>query len=228
MTLVNPKPLGYAYGELLPSADVNSVWSQLTHAVDGAGGGSYTLSNPLSIDGDTVTIDDLEAATANVTGAATVDTLTVTSSVAGDLTLDDDLTVTGSSTFDDVGVGGNLAAVDVFADNVNVATLATLASLLVSGTSTLGVTVFRFAEGEGFNSDDNVSGTVVRAYTGSGSHKTTLDVSAPDGAFWMGKNESSGARDVYIGVTLTATMSSGTGFAIACKIDGTWRVFYNT
>ncbi len=44
MTLTNPKPAGYALNELLPSAHVNSVWSQLTLALDGNGGGSYSPS----------------------------------------------------------------------------------------------------------------------------------------------------------------------------------------
>lgn len=61
--LTNPKPLGYAYGEVLPSADVNSVWSQLPNALDGIGGGSYTLTAPLEIDGDVVVIDELEVLT---------------------------------------------------------------------------------------------------------------------------------------------------------------------
>lgn len=44
MTLVNPEPLGYALNQLLPSADVNSVWSQLTLALDGNAGGAYSPS----------------------------------------------------------------------------------------------------------------------------------------------------------------------------------------
>lgn len=44
MTLVNPKPLGYALNEILPSDDVNSAFEQLPDAVDGAGGGPYSPS----------------------------------------------------------------------------------------------------------------------------------------------------------------------------------------
>lgn len=54
--LVNPKPTSYAFGEKLPSAHVNSVWSQLVYAVDGNGGGSYSLTNPLSIIGNDITL----------------------------------------------------------------------------------------------------------------------------------------------------------------------------
>jgi hypothetical protein len=49
LTLVNPKPAGYAFGEKLPSAHVNSVWSQLVYAIDGNAGGSYAPSGGINI-----------------------------------------------------------------------------------------------------------------------------------------------------------------------------------
>lgn len=51
MTLSNPKPGGYAFGEKLPSAHVNSVWSQLVYALDGNDGGNYITVSPLSVMG---------------------------------------------------------------------------------------------------------------------------------------------------------------------------------
>lgn len=51
MTLVNPKPAGYAFGEKLPSAHVNSVWSQLVYAIDGNAGGTYAPSSAIVIGG---------------------------------------------------------------------------------------------------------------------------------------------------------------------------------
>src|SRR5574342_1057768 len=44
MVLTNPEPLGYATNAILPSDDVNSVWSQLPLALDGNGGGTYSPS----------------------------------------------------------------------------------------------------------------------------------------------------------------------------------------
>lgn len=60
MSLVDPTSgIGYAYGEVLPSADVTTVFTQQQDALDGAGGGAYTLTAPLSIAGDSVTVDEL-------------------------------------------------------------------------------------------------------------------------------------------------------------------------
>lgn len=86
MTLVNPKPSGYATGERLPSADVNSVWDQLTDALDGAGGGTYTLTAALQINGDDVGIGENLA----VGGDATV---------TGNIEVGDGLDVAGIGIF---------------------------------------------------------------------------------------------------------------------------------
>lgn len=51
MTLTNPKPLGFAYGEILTSAHVNSAFAQLPYALDGNAGGTYAPSAPLIING---------------------------------------------------------------------------------------------------------------------------------------------------------------------------------
>jgi hypothetical protein len=104
VTLTNPKPLGYAYGEALPSGEVNSVWSQLPNAVDGIGGGAYTLTAPLSIDGDTVTIDDLEVTTgAVVNGALSVVGSSFLAAVAATSVATGALDVTGNTTLGNAG-----------------------------------------------------------------------------------------------------------------------------
>ncbi len=48
---INPKPSGYAVGERLPSADVNTIWANVTKALDGSAGGAYTLSSGISLTG---------------------------------------------------------------------------------------------------------------------------------------------------------------------------------
>lgn len=51
MTLTNPKPLGWAYGEILTSAQANSIGTQLPYALDGNGGGTYEPSAPIIVGG---------------------------------------------------------------------------------------------------------------------------------------------------------------------------------
>jgi hypothetical protein len=58
---------------------MNSFGTQIIRALDGTGGGSYTLAAPLSIDGDTVTIETLEAS--NISMLDALGTLTVYASV---------------------------------------------------------------------------------------------------------------------------------------------------
>lgn len=45
--------------ERLKSTQINYIEDNLVHALDGYGGGSYSLNNPLSVLGDLVTFDDL-------------------------------------------------------------------------------------------------------------------------------------------------------------------------
>jgi hypothetical protein len=95
MTLSNPKPLGWAFGEILTSAQMNSFGTQIIRALDGTGGGAYTLAAPLSIDGDTVELetcsvtDELNCSgDAEFTGSYVLCT--------GDVTISGILTATGN------------------------------------------------------------------------------------------------------------------------------------
>lgn len=50
--LVDPKAgIGYAFGEKLPSAHVNTVWNQQPDAIDGIAGGTYAGTNVLTLSG---------------------------------------------------------------------------------------------------------------------------------------------------------------------------------
>lgn len=51
MTLSDPKPGGWANGELLTSAQMNSIRNELLKAIDGADGGPYSLSADLVFSG---------------------------------------------------------------------------------------------------------------------------------------------------------------------------------
>jgi hypothetical protein len=108
MSFVKPGPLvGYVTGDVIDEADINYWCAALPDCIDGAGGGSYTLSAPLSITGDDVTVSDLFATT-----------LTTTS----DLFVGDDLDV-----------GDNAAIVGT----LSVGELATLGSLSVTNNATV-------------------------------------------------------------------------------------------
>jgi hypothetical protein len=119
MTLTNPKPLGWAFGEILTSAQMNSFGTQLTRALDGTGGGSYTLTNPLVLAGDVVEFDDVV--------------------INDDLTVDDDALVSG-----DLTVGGSLSLVGtaflgtVAASSVSTGALTASGATALNGNVTLG------------------------------------------------------------------------------------------
>lgn len=57
MTLTAAKSGGWATEDLLSSAQMNALQTELLKAVDGAGGGTYTLSAPLIFTGDDVRLD---------------------------------------------------------------------------------------------------------------------------------------------------------------------------
>lgn len=72
MTITNPKPGGWATNELLTSDQMDAIIGELIKAIDGVGGGSYSLGAPLILGGNTVRIDQElyinSAATENVDG----------------------------------------------------------------------------------------------------------------------------------------------------------------
>lgn len=84
MTFPRVNPPGWGNGEVLTSTQMNNLDTNMTKAVDGAGGGTYTLSAPLALNGASVSVgQDL----------AVGDDLTV----ADDATVGGDLTVTGNT-----------------------------------------------------------------------------------------------------------------------------------
>jgi hypothetical protein len=57
MTISDPKVGGWADHEVLTHGQMNAIRTELLKAVDGAGGGTYNLTAPLTFDGDEVRID---------------------------------------------------------------------------------------------------------------------------------------------------------------------------
>ena len=120
MSFSRAKPAGWAFGEILTSAQQNQIDTNQANAVDGVDGGTYNLSAPLSILGDTVTFDTVVVTDFLSVPAATVGTLLTAAdaSITDDLAVGDDATIGG-----DLGVTGAITA---------------------AGTHLLGPTAFRF------------------------------------------------------------------------------------
>ncbi len=97
MTIADVKSGGWADHEVLTHGQMNLIRSELLKAVDGVGGGTYTLSAPLRFQSALVRVDDLQ-----------VDDDAV---VTGDLTLNGSLDVNATWRFDGQGE---------FNDDVNV------------------------------------------------------------------------------------------------------------
>lgn len=58
MTLTAANIGGWSLNEILTSAQMNHLQSELVKALDGEGGGSYVLTAPLNLDGDELQIED--------------------------------------------------------------------------------------------------------------------------------------------------------------------------
>lgn len=89
MSFTNPAPMGgYITGDLIDDSEINYWCSILPDCLDGAGGGTYTLSAPLIITGNEVEIDDLIAQfLATTSGANIYGTVTIGSSSSELLTV---------------------------------------------------------------------------------------------------------------------------------------------
>src|SRR5690349_2130103 len=108
MAFSKVKISGWAFGEILTSAQMNTLDTDHANAVDGAAGGSYVLSAPLAIEGDTVTFDDLVLNNQLTAVQAVVEALQVNAlaTIGTNLTVGNDLTTEDCTVTDDLTVGG--------------------------------------------------------------------------------------------------------------------------
>ncbi len=98
-------PLGWASGDTLTPAQINQLDTDHVKAIDGTGGGTYTLASPLTLQGSTVTINSLSVPTTlaaptisgNISVAGSI-TSGTTVSVGTNITVGGTLAVTGIST----------------------------------------------------------------------------------------------------------------------------------
>jgi hypothetical protein len=111
MTLSRIKPSGWAFAELLTSADITALDASHANALDAVGGGTYTLVSPVTLNGaawtfnGTTTFGGSVAFNGNVTlGNSGADTVTVNATVtfAQSITFNDPVVLN-----DDVTIGNN-------------------------------------------------------------------------------------------------------------------------
>lgn len=165
MTFVNIAPFGgYITGDQITETQINYWCAALPDAVDGAAGGSYTLTNPLIFLGDDVTID--EQLTVNggiVAPTATITNLTIGSTIGAiDLILSGSASITGDVLCDDlivgddITVGGDIAVTGAISGRtLETATIITASASvdtaafrnIILGTSAAGQTVTLTATG---------------------------------------------------------------------------------
>lgn len=223
MTFTNPAPLGgYVTGNQITESEINYWCSVLPDAIDGAQGGTYTLANPLVINGDDLTIgEDL-----SVGGRATV---------TGDVSVGDDLTVGDNATIGgNVSIGGTL---DVTSDltvggetildsNLQVTGQITSDSATIGGTFTaFGATTFPFKVNSGVNGSHAYTLTdanqIYFTEALSGSSAYTFSGSFDAGMWFIFKHRASG------GATLTVNGVAhvvGQG-SLWIYTGSAWRVF---
>jgi hypothetical protein len=217
MVLVNVKPLGFAYGEILTSVQMNSVTSQLPNAVDGIGGGAYVLANPLSITGDVVTFDTI-----------TVPSVVGNTTFSADVTVNDDIFVldsvfvTGSV---EVGASLQVAGTAYLNSNLSVAG-ALITPMTTSGTGRITKRLLV----PGPNLDASLGPKdydIVMAVTVSATRAYTIDdTGAVNGDTMLFRNQS-GSNYIDIKDPGGATMISiggglGQQWALVARVAGSW------
>ncbi len=222
MAFSRAKTSGWAFGEILTSAQMNSLDIDHTNAVDGAAGGNYALSGPLHFSGNTVTIDTLAAATVTTTGNATLGNSSGDVTTVRQLHALNDVTVDGTTD-----VQGLLVHDQAFFDlDVDVSAALSSSSLTVAGTGNiLGQLQFLFKNAAGVNADHAYNtldaGQIIFVETLSANHAYTFSGSFDAGQWFLFKHHASG------GATLTVNGTALTvGEAVLWVYNGTnWRSF---
>lgn len=211
MSFSNPKPLGYAYGELLPSGHVNSVWSQLPNALDGIGGGTYALVNPLTISGDTVSIDTLSVPTELlVDGAAE---FAGTSLFTNDATFGDTVSFNHNVTI------GNASV-----DTLTINSTSTLAAVL--GFSGVGRILAQAAVVSTALQTVNITqNRIINIGIGVTSTTTISGPSAQDGDWFAVQNFSAGLAQNIAGLVTITGLPNGEG-RLYCRLSGVWTLIF--
>jgi len=223
MSFTNPKPLGYSTGDLIDESEINYWTSILPDCIDGAGGGTYTLSAPLIINGDEVDIDTLFV---TGTGGLTVNHAMY---VAGDVTLgsnvlSDTLTVTAEANLEgdlivsgSTNLGGLLAVTGITGFTGAVTIESTLGYAGASGrVLQTGIIVNAALQ--------SVSGVQYRhiVITYASTTTTTITGTFVDGDMVRIYNRS-GVSQGIAGAPMTGSISSGSSLTLL-RISGSWEI----
>lgn len=223
MSFVNPAPLGgYITGDLIDESQINYWCGVLPDCVDGASGGTYTLSNPLIFNGDDIQIgQDLDVTgaitggTVDIAGDGTIgtnsfNTLTVNSAthfadeivVAGSTILNGVLTVAGLTEFD-----GNITLANARIGYSGSGRILQTAQVITTPSSSVDITHVR-----------NISlGTMATA-------ATALTGTVVDGD-WFCIQNSSGNPQTLTGLVSVVGLPSGSG-RMYVRISGVWTVVF--
>lgn len=208
---------------------MNSIATQLPYAVDGNAGGTYALSGPLTFSGQVVTIS----------GGLVAPTVTGATAFADQVTINDDLGVTGTTTTADLLVTDDATVTDDLAvgDDLTVGGGAIVTGSVLAASYTgplVSVDVVRCLEhlrlsaatGPAGTANLTVGGNSQLLYADSLSGDTIytiLDTGAGDGNFFLIFNRS-------VGFVLTINAPIGTiatityGNCAMCWRNGTiWR-----
>jgi hypothetical protein len=246
MSFTNPAPNGGAYvtGDLIDEAEINYWCSILPDCVDGAGGGTYTLSAPLIFAGDVVEVDDLVVNDDLIVGDDAL--------ISGDLIVTNALTVAGAAVFNgNVTIGDNpivdtltVESPATFNDTVVVdSTFIANSASFLSGNVTLGDTAVNTIDLKGIlspgttgrilhngftlpNTDDSVNiqryrFLVIPATVSAERTYTTTSAAPADGDWFVVQNHDSINHN--LAGLLSTIILPNTGKMIM-RISGSWVV----
>ena len=223
MSFTNPAPMGgYLTGSLIDESEINYWCGVLPDCIDGAGGGTYTLSAPLIISGD-----DVEIASLICTGI-TSQTLVLSGafSVAGVATLTGDVNL-GNSTSDVLSVN----ATSLFSGNVTLGANATLGS---SSADTVTLNAIMGYAGSGRilgqfqdlpDSNTSVNITQIREVNSSATAGRTINLTGtPTNGDWFIFNNNSAFTQVLTGAISYSSFTSRASKWV--YVGGSWVRVY--
>lgn len=199
--------VGYAYGEVLPSADVNTVFTQQPDAIDGGGGGTWNPSATINIGGSGFgTVANLTTLTACTT--ATIATVNVSTLINADGLI----RCAGASISFDADNGNDASLIRTQQTGTGAGTSARLRILGQDGQAQTGATA------------NNDGGPVILRGGAAGTGGSG-DEAAP-GAVYMPPNSASGSSDVegfYQWVFCNTVSASGNTDFLIPAVLGTNR-----
>lgn len=221
MSFINPAPLsGYTTGDLISEDQINYWCGVLPDAIDGAQGGTYTLSNPLVINGDDLTIgEDLDVLGDTTLVAMTANTANILSdaAVAGALNANGPFVANSTATFN-----GNVVLGNTSSDTVTIAATPTLTTpLTLSGTGRVlesGSVITASASIDTASSRNIVLGT-----SAAGQTVTLTATGVVDGDWFILANVSGNSWTIAGIVSFTLANGDVEKFV---HIGGTWRSIF--